>query len=206
MRNAVIVDTVRTPCGRRDGMLKDLHPADLAAHVFKAIEARSDIDPAIIDDVIMGCVAQVGQQALNIGRSAVLAAGWPESKAFMLLGEAGNPDAPAKGEDPIAHINSFDDMLRELLNIFPPEVQAIQNFQGVDRAGRLEIERESVPGTIATSDVLTEGFEIDLVANPTYNWRIMLNVAKQEAAGPTSQRVALFKAKIFLSSAFWILR
>ncbi len=79
MRNAVIVDAVRTPCGRRDGMLKDWHPADLAAHVFKAIEARSDIDPAIIDDVIMGCVAQVGQQALNIGRSAVLAAGWPES-------------------------------------------------------------------------------------------------------------------------------
>lgn len=79
MRNAVIVDAVRTPCGRRDGMLKDWHPADLAAHVFKAIEARSGIDPAIIDDVIMGCVAQVGQQALNIGRNAVLAAGWPES-------------------------------------------------------------------------------------------------------------------------------
>ena len=121
-----------------------------------------------------------------INRSVVLPQNsgftWEETKAFMLLGEAGNPDAPAPGTDPIPNINSFDDMLQALLNIFPPEVQAVHDFQVVDRAGRLELERNSVPGTIATSDVLTEGFEIDLVANPTDNWRIMLNVAKQEAA------------------------
>lgn len=79
MEEAVIVDAVRTPTGRRNGMLKDWHPVDLAAHVLKALEERNNLDPAIVDDVVMGCVMQVGEQALNIGRNAVLAAGWPES-------------------------------------------------------------------------------------------------------------------------------
>ena len=79
MREAVIVDAVRTPGGKRNGKLQDWHAVDLAAHVLKAIEQRTGIDPAIVDDVIMGCVMQVGEQSLNIGRNAVLAAGWPES-------------------------------------------------------------------------------------------------------------------------------
>ena len=79
MHEAVIVDAVRTPGGRRNGKLKDWHPADLAAHVLKALETRNNLDPALVDDVVMGCVMQAGQQSLNVGRSAVLAAGWPES-------------------------------------------------------------------------------------------------------------------------------
>ena len=79
MREAVIVDAVRTPGGKRTGKLQDWHAVDLAAHVLKAIEERTGIDPAIVDDVIMGCVMQVGEQSLNNGRNAVLAAGWPES-------------------------------------------------------------------------------------------------------------------------------
>ena len=79
MREAVIVDAVRTPGGKRNGKLQDWHAVDLAAHVLKAIEERTGIDPAIVDDVIMGCVMQVGEQSLNIGRNAVLAAGWPEA-------------------------------------------------------------------------------------------------------------------------------
>ena len=79
MHEAVIVDAVRTPVGKRNGKLKDWHPADLAAHVLKALEDRNGLDPAMVDDVVMGCVMQAGQQALNIGRNAVLAAGWPES-------------------------------------------------------------------------------------------------------------------------------
>jgi len=78
-RTAVIVDAVRTPAGKRNGKLKDWHPADLAGFVLKALEERNNLDPALVDDVIMGCVSQVGQQSLNIGRNAVLAAGWPES-------------------------------------------------------------------------------------------------------------------------------
>ena len=79
MNEAVIIDAVRTPGGRRNGKLKDWHPADLAAHVLKAVEQRNDLDPSMVDDVIMGCVMQVGEQAINVGRNAVLAAGWPES-------------------------------------------------------------------------------------------------------------------------------
>ncbi|HUF98102.1 MAG TPA: thiolase family protein [Ilumatobacter sp.] len=78
-RTAVIVDAVRTPAGKRNGKLKDWHPADLAGFVLKALQDRNNLDPALVDDVIMGCVSQVGQQAFNIGRNAVLAAGWPET-------------------------------------------------------------------------------------------------------------------------------
>jgi acetyl-CoA acyltransferase len=78
-RTAVIVDAVRTAGGKRNGKLKDWHPVDLSAETLKALASRNNLDPAMIDDVIMGCVMQVGQQALNIGRNAVLTAGWPES-------------------------------------------------------------------------------------------------------------------------------
>jgi acetyl-CoA acyltransferase len=79
MPNAVIVDAVRTPGGKRNGKLSGWHPADLAAETLKAIAERNDLDPALVDDVVMGCVMQVGDQSVNIGRNAVLAAGWPES-------------------------------------------------------------------------------------------------------------------------------
>jgi acetyl-CoA acyltransferase len=79
MAGAVIVDAVRTAGGKRNGKLSGWHPADLAAEVLKAIAERNQLDPSLIDDVIMGCVMQVGDQGVNIGRNAVLAAGWPES-------------------------------------------------------------------------------------------------------------------------------
>jgi len=79
MPNAVIVDALRTPLGRRNGKLKDQHPVDLAAQVLKAIVARNDVDPALVEDVIMGCVMQVGEQGINVARNAALAAGFPES-------------------------------------------------------------------------------------------------------------------------------
>src|SRR5690348_14279227 len=79
MRDAVIVGAVRTPVGRRGGGLSHVHPADLAGFVLRALADRAGFDPAGVDDVIFGCVSQVGDQAWNIGRSAVLAAGWPES-------------------------------------------------------------------------------------------------------------------------------
>jgi acetyl-CoA acyltransferase len=78
-RTAVIVDAVRTPLGKRNGKLKDWHPVELSAQTLKALADRNNLDPALIDDVIMGCVMQVGEQGLNIARNAVLAAGFPES-------------------------------------------------------------------------------------------------------------------------------
>ena len=79
MTNAVIIDAVRTPLGKRNGQLRDWHPVDLAAETLKALVDRNGIDPATVDDVVMGCVMQVGEQGLNVGRNAVLAAGWPDS-------------------------------------------------------------------------------------------------------------------------------
>ncbi len=79
MRDAVIVEAVRTPVGKRNGSLAEVHPTDLAAHILEALAERSGIDPAIVDDVVWGCVMQVGEQTLDIARNAVLAAGWPET-------------------------------------------------------------------------------------------------------------------------------
>ncbi len=79
MRDAVIVEAVRTPVGKRNGGLSGVHPVSLSAHVLKALAERSGIDPAVVNDVIWGCVGQVGEQTFDIGRNAVLAAGWPET-------------------------------------------------------------------------------------------------------------------------------
>jgi acetyl-CoA acyltransferase len=78
MRDAVIVDALRTPVGKRAGGLAGSHPADLSALVLSALEERNSLDPAVVDDVIWGVVAPVGDQAFNLARTAVLAAGWPE--------------------------------------------------------------------------------------------------------------------------------
>ncbi len=81
MPTAVIVDAVRTAVAKRNGALAGWHPVDLAAETLRALVERNDIDPGSIDDVIMGCVCQTGEQALNVGRNAALAAGFPESVA-----------------------------------------------------------------------------------------------------------------------------
>ncbi len=78
MRETVIVEAVRTPLGRRNGALKDTHPVELLASTLKELVERSGIDPALVEDNITGCVSQVGEQALNIGRNAWLAAGLPQ--------------------------------------------------------------------------------------------------------------------------------
>jgi acetyl-CoA acyltransferase len=81
VREAVIVDAVRTPVGKGKpgGALSGWHPVDLLAETLQQLVARTGIDPALVDDVITGCVSQAGQQTFNVGRSAVLAAGFPES-------------------------------------------------------------------------------------------------------------------------------
>jgi acetyl-CoA acyltransferase len=78
-RDVVIVEAVRTPLGRRNGALSGWHPVELTAHVLRALVDWVGLDPVLIDDVIVGCVTQVGAQSNNVARSAVLAAGWPES-------------------------------------------------------------------------------------------------------------------------------
>ena len=79
MRETVIVEALRTPVGKRNGGLSGVHAADLSAVVLNELLERAGVGPEIVDDVIWGCVSQVGDQSSNIGRYAVLAAGWPES-------------------------------------------------------------------------------------------------------------------------------
>jgi acetyl-CoA acyltransferase len=88
MPEAVIVDAVRTPIGKRNGTLADVHAADLSAYVLRALQERTGIDPEVVDDVIWGCVSQVGEQAAQIGRYAVLAAGWPDSVPGVTVNRA----------------------------------------------------------------------------------------------------------------------
>lgn len=79
MAEAVIVEAVRSPIGKRNGGLAGVHPAELSAQVLNALVERAGVDPALVDDVIWGCVMQAGEQALDIARTAVLSAGWPET-------------------------------------------------------------------------------------------------------------------------------
>lgn len=79
MAEAVIVEAVRSPIGKRNGGLSGVHPAELSAQVLNGLVERAGVDPALVEDVIWGCVMQAGEQALDIARTAVLAAGWPET-------------------------------------------------------------------------------------------------------------------------------
>ncbi|MFC9840453.1 thiolase family protein [Rhodococcus sp. NPDC127530] len=88
MREAVIVEAVRTPIGKRNGSLRGIHPVDLSAIVLKELINRTEIDPALIDDVQWGCVTQLGDQSSNVGRFAVLAAGWPETVPAVTINRA----------------------------------------------------------------------------------------------------------------------
>ncbi|EHB58762.1 acetyl-CoA acetyltransferase [Mycolicibacterium rhodesiae JS60] len=77
-RDAVIVEAVRTPIGKRNGVLSGVHPVDLSAHVLNVLVERTGVNPAVVEDVVWGCGSQVGEQSMDIARTAVLAAGWPD--------------------------------------------------------------------------------------------------------------------------------
>ncbi len=92
MAEAYIVEAVRTAGGKRGGALKDWHPADMAAEVLNVLVDRSGLDPAAVEDVIMGCVGQAGEQAFHVGRNAVLASNLPSrSPPSPSTGNAAHP-------------------------------------------------------------------------------------------------------------------
>jgi acetyl-CoA acyltransferase len=88
MRDAVIVEAIRTPFGKRNGSLATVHPVDLSADVLRSLVERTGIDPAQVDDVIWGCVSQIGDQSSNVGRFSVLAAGWPDTIPGVTINRA----------------------------------------------------------------------------------------------------------------------
>jgi acetyl-CoA acyltransferase len=148
MTTAVIVDAVRTPGGKRNGKFRGWHAVDLAAEPLKALVERNDLDPALVDDVIMGCVMQVGEQAINVGRNAVLAAGFPESVPATSIDRqcgssqqslhfaaqgvmAGAYDVViAAGIEHMTHTPMGSSVVRDLGFPFGPEVMARYQEQG----------------------------------------------------------------------------
>ncbi|SFC94156.1 Thiolase, N-terminal domain [Nocardioides terrae] len=88
LREAVIVEAIRTPIGSRNGSLAEIHPVDLTAIVLRELSTRTRIDPADVDDVVGGCVTQLGDQSGNVGRFGVLAAGWPHTVPAVTFNRA----------------------------------------------------------------------------------------------------------------------
>ena len=102
MSEAVIVEAVRTAIGRRNGKLSPVRPDDLLALTLKEVVNRAGVDPAVVDDVIVGCVTQTGEQGLNIGRASVLIAGFPiERCAVVMLEEIRDH---LRGATPLEHV------------------------------------------------------------------------------------------------------
>src|SRR3954463_7207010 len=81
MQDALIIDAVRSPIGRKNGSLASVRGDELCAQVLNGLVARNDLDPAEIEDVQLGCVTQIGEQGWNLGRMVPLVAGWPETVA-----------------------------------------------------------------------------------------------------------------------------
>ena len=88
MRDAVIVEAVRSAHGKRNGTLSPVHPVDLMADVLSALVVRAGLDPELVDDVVIGCVGQIGDQSSNVARFAVLAAGWPHEIPGVTINRA----------------------------------------------------------------------------------------------------------------------
>src|SRR4029079_13024920 len=97
-RQAVVVDALRTPMGRRNGALGGCHPVDVAAACLDALAARNGdggFEPGLVDDVVLGCVRQIGAQSSNVARYAALAAGWPDSVGGVTVERQGDSAAQA---------------------------------------------------------------------------------------------------------------
>ena len=100
MSEAYIVDAIRTPTGKKGGGLSQVHPADLGAHVIAEVLERNDVDPMAVDDVVMGCLDNLGPQAGDIARTAWLAAGLPEAVPGCLLYTSPSPRDRQKSRMP----------------------------------------------------------------------------------------------------------
>ncbi len=192
MPTAVIIDAVRTARGKKKGALSGVHPVDLAAHVLKATMRRMRLDPKVVDDVVMGCVTQVGEQGLNVARGAVLAAGFPVEVAG-------------------ATVNRFCGSGLQAVNFAAQAIQAGQLDLaiggGVESMTRIPMGSDAQgPGTGPLSpalaarfpDLVPQGISAELIAE---KWKLSRHeldefaVASQQKAG-AAIREGKFKAEI----------
>ena len=183
MTTAVIVDAVRTPLGRRNGKLKEWHPADLAAHALSALVDRTGIDPAVVDDVILGCVSQVGEQTFNVARNAVLAAGWPETVPGTTIDrQCGSSQQAAHFAAQGVMAGAYDVVVAggvELMSRVPLGSSMAEGKFGVPYGLRVKARYESAGGLIP------QGVSAELIAD---QWG--LSREDLDAFGATSQQRA----------------
>lgn len=196
-RRAVIIDVVRSPFGkgRPDGALAGIHPVDLYAQVFRALIARTGIDPALIEDAITGCVIQVGEQAGNIGRQAVLAAGLPETVPAVTLdrkcGSAQQAiDFAAQG----VIAGAYDIVIAggvEMMSLVPMR----SNRLGKDSEGPLF--RARYPGGLphqgVSAEMIAARWNLTRDALDAYAQRSHQLAAKAEDAGVTARSIVPIK-------------
>jgi acetyl-CoA acyltransferase len=168
MPTAVIVDAVRTAGGKRNGALSGWHPADLAAEVLSALVQRNDLDPALVDDVIMGCVMQVGAQGLNVGRNAVLAAGFPESvPATTIDRQCGSSQQSAHFAAQGVIAGAYDVVIAagvEVMSLVPmgASISSGVGFPFGDRAMGRYADVEHIPGH---RGLVGQGISAEIIAN-----------------------------------------
>jgi acetyl-CoA acyltransferase len=184
MATAVIVDAVRTAGGKRNGKLSGWHPADLAGETLKALVERNDLDPALIDDVIMGCVMQVGAQAVNVARNAVLAAGFPESvPATTIDRQCGSSQQSAHFAAQGVIAGAYDVVVAagiEVMSLVPMGASAMTPNTGVPFGPKV-LERYAPVGGL-----VPQGISAELIAD---KWA--LSREDLDAFGARSQQLAL---------------
>jgi len=184
MPTAVIVDAVRTAGGKRNGKLSGWHPADLAAETLKALVERNSLDPALIEDVIMGCVMQVGAQGVNIGRNAVLAAGFPESvPATTIDRQCGSSQQSAHFAAQGVIAGAYDIVIAagvEVMSLVPMGASAMTPNTGVPFGPKV-MERYAPVGGL-----VPQGISAELIAD---KWG--LSREDLDAFGARSQQLAL---------------
>jgi acetyl-CoA acyltransferase len=167
MPEAVIVDIVRTAGGRRNGALSGWHPVDLAAETLKALAERNNLDPEQVDDVIMGCVMQAGAQSLNVGRNAVLAAGWPESVPSTTVDrQCGSSQQSAHFAAQGVMAGAYDIVVAagvEVMSLVPMGASVGSNFGFPFGAAALRyLDVELIPGH---KGMVMQGISAEIIAN-----------------------------------------
>lgn len=164
MTNAVIVDAIRTPGGKRNGSLGGWHAADLAGTVLKALGERNDLDPELVDDVIMGCVSQVGDQGVNVGRSAVLAAGWSDTvPATTIDRQCGSSQQAAHFAAQGIMAGAYDIVVAAGVEVMTRTPMGANNAGGTP-FGPLVHERYADRETFGQKGLVNQGFSAELIA------------------------------------------
>ena len=190
MATAVIVDAVRTASGKRNGQLSGWHPVDLAAETLKALVERNGLDPALVDDVIMGCVMQVGAQSLNIGRNAVLSAGFPESvPATTIDRQCGSSQQSAHFAEQGVISGAYDIAIAagvEVMSVVPMGASAMVKDVGFPFGEVMGMRYADVGGLVPqgiSAELIAEKWGISREDNDAFSVQSHLRAAKAREEG-----------------------